>query len=410
MNGRRVVVTGMAGITSLGSDWTSIEANFSANRSGIRRMAEWDRFTELNTRLAGPVDDFSVPPHWTRKQLRSMGRVSRLSVLAAERALADAGLLEDASIRDGRMGVACGSSTGSTEEIKAFGNMLLNSVADGLNANSYIRMMPHTTAANISIFFGLTGRVIPTSSACTSGSQGIGYAYEAIKFGRLPLMLAGGAEELCATEAMVFDALYATSLKNDAPHTSPRPYDSGRDGLVIGEGAGMLVLEELEHALDRGATIHAELVGFGSNADGQHATKPEQLTMRRAMELALEDAGLAPAAIGYVNGHGTATEQGDIAETQATQALFGSGMPISSQKSFLGHTLGACGALESWFSIEMMNRDRYIHTLNLDEVDPRCGDLDYLRGAPRTMQHEYVMNNNFAFGGINTSLIFRRWA
>ena len=410
MNGRRVVVTGMAGITSLGSDWTSIEANFSANRSGIRRMAEWDRFTELNTRLAGPVDDFSVPPHWTRKQLRSMGRVSRLSVLAAERALADAGLLEDASIRDGRMGVACGSSTGSTEEIKAFGNMLLNSVADGLNANSYIRMMPHTTAANISIFFGLTGRVIPTSSACTSGSQGIGYAYEAIKFGPLPLMLAGGAEELCATEAMVFDALYATSLKNDAPHTSPRPYDSGRDGLVIGEGAGMLVLEELEHALARGATIHAELVGFGSNADGQHATKPEQLTMRRAMELALEDAGLAPAAIGYVNGHGTATEQGDIAETQATQALFGSGMPISSQKSFLGHTLGACGALESWFSIEMMNRDRYIHTLNLDSVDPRCGELDYLQGAPRAMQHEYVMNNNFAFGGINTSLIFRRWA
>ncbi|MCW3149548.1 beta-ketoacyl-ACP synthase [Stutzerimonas stutzeri] len=410
MSGRRVVVTGMAGITSLGSDWASIEANFSANRSGIRRMHEWDRFTELNTRLAGPVDDFSVPSHWTRKQLRSMGRVSRLSVLAAERALADAGLLDDASIRDGRMGVACGSSTGSTEEIKAFGNMLLNSVADGLNANSYIRMMPHTTAANISIFFGLTGRVIPTSSACTSGSQGIGYAYEAIKFGRLPLMLAGGAEELCATEAMVFDALYATSLKNDAPHTSPRPYDSDRDGLVIGEGAGMLVLEELEHALARGATIHAELVGFGSNADGQHATKPEQLTMRRAMELALEDAGLAPTAIGYVNGHGTATEQGDIAETHATQALFGSGMPISSQKSYLGHTLGACGALESWFSIEMMNRDRYIHTLNLDSVDPRCGELDYLQGAPRAMQHEYVMNNNFAFGGINTSLIFRRWA
>ncbi|WP_312723286.1 beta-ketoacyl-ACP synthase [Stutzerimonas kunmingensis] len=410
MSGRRVVVTGMAGITSLGSDWASIEAKFSANRSGIRRMHEWDRFTELNTRLAGPVDDFVVPAHWTRKQLRSMGRVSRLSVLAAERALADSGLLDEASIRDGRMGVACGSSTGSTEEIKAFGNMLLNSVADGLNANSYIRMMPHTTAANISIFFGLTGRVIPTSSACTSGSQGIGYAYEAIKFGRLPLMLAGGAEELCATEAMVFDALYATSLKNDAPHTSPRPYDSDRDGLVIGEGAGMLVLEELEHALARGATIHAELVGFGSNADGQHATKPEQLTMRRAMELALEDAGLAPAAIGYVNGHGTATEQGDIAETQATQALFGSGMPISSQKSYLGHTLGACGALESWFSIEMMNRDRYIHTLNLDSVDPRCGELDYLQGAPRVMQHEYVMNNNFAFGGINTSLIFRRWA
>ncbi|MHC8409152.1 beta-ketoacyl-ACP synthase [Pseudomonas sp. Hz4] len=407
---KRVVVTGMAGITSLGSDWDTIASNFAANRSGIRRMDEWDRFTELNTRLAGPIDDFKVPSHWTRKQLRSMGRVSRLAVGAAERALADAGLLGDESIKDGRMGVSCGSSTGSTDEIKAFGNMLLNSVAEGLNANSYVRMMPHTTAANISIFFGLTGRLIPTSSACTSGSQGIGYAYESIKFGRLPLMLAGGAEELCPTEAMVFDALYATSLKNDAPQTSPRPYDSARDGLVIGEGGGMLVLEELEHALARGAHIHAELVGFGSNADGQHATRPEQTTMRRAMELALEDAGLKPSDIGYVNGHGTATEQGDIAETLATSALFGEHMPISSQKSFLGHTLGACGALESWFSIEMLNRDLYVHTLNLDDVDPRCGKLDYLRGEFRKMSNQYVMNNNFAFGGVNTSLIFRRWS
>ncbi|BCJ09404.1 beta-ketoacyl-ACP synthase [Pseudomonas mosselii] len=406
---RRVVVTGMAGITALGNDWASIAGHFAQQRSGIRRMDEWDRFEELNTRLAGPIDDFKVPGHWTRKQLRSMGRVSRLAVAAAERALADAGLLDDPSIRDGRMGVACGSSTGSTDEIKAFGNMLLNSVADGLNANSYVRMMPHTTAANISIFFGLTGRLIPTSSACTSGSQGIGYAYEAIKYGRLPMMLAGGAEELCPTEAMVFDALYATSLKNDTPHLSPRPYDLDRDGLVIGEGGGMLVLEELEHALARGARIHAEIVGFGSNADGQHTTRPEQATMRRAMELALEDAGLAPEAIGYVNGHGTATEQGDIAETQATSSLFGPRMPISSQKSFLGHTLGACGALESWFSIEMMNSDRYVPTLNLDHVDPRCGELDYLRGEFRAMNHEHVMNNNFAFGGVNTSLIFRRW-
>ncbi|OLS64026.1 beta-ketoacyl-ACP synthase [Pseudomonas putida] len=407
---KRVVVTGMAGITSLGSDWATISANFAANRSGIRYMDEWNRFEELNTRLAGPVDDFAVPSSWTRKQLRSMGRVSRLAVAASQNALLDAGLLDDPSIRDGRMGVACGSSTGSTDEIKAFGNMLLNSVAEGLNANSYVRMMPHTTAANISIFFGLTGRLIPTSSACTSGSQGIGYAYEAIKFGRLPMMLAGGAEELCPTEAMVFDALYATSLKNDTPQQTPSPYDSGRDGLVIGEGAGMLVLEELEHALARGARIHAEIVGFGSNADGQHTTRPEQATMRRAMELALEDASLAPEAIGYVNGHGTATEQGDIAETLATSALFGARMPISSQKSFLGHTLGACGALEAWFSIEMMNSDRYVHTLNLDNIDPRCGELDYLCGEFRSISNQYVMSNNFAFGGVNTSLIFRRWA
>lgn len=405
----RVVITGMAGISALGSDWASVQQAFQSGRSAIRHMPDWSRFAELNTRLAGPVEDFRVPAHWTRKQLRSMGRVSQLAVRAAELALDDAALLGDASITDGRMGVACGSSVGSTAEIRAFGNMLLNGVTDDLNANSYVRMMPHTTAANVGIFFELKGRIIPTSSACTSGSQGIGYAYEAIRYGRQQMMLAGGAEELCASEALVFDALYATSQQNDTPELTPRPYDRDRDGLVIGEGGGMLVLESLDHALARGARIHAEVVGFGSNSDGTHITRPEAATMRVAMEMALADAGLPPEAIGYVNGHGTATEQGDIAETQATHALFGSRMPISSQKSYLGHTLGACGVLESWFSIEMLNRDWYAPTLNLRNIDPRCGELDYLQGDGRRMSNEYVMNNNFAFGGINTSLIFRRW-
>lgn len=406
---KRVVVTGMAGISALGSEWQAIQQAFQEGRSAIRVMPDWSRYTELNTRLGGPVEDFQPPSHWTRKQLRSMGRVSQLAVRAAENALADAGLLGERSITDGRMGVACGSSVGSTAEIRAFGNMLLNGVTDDLNANSYVRMMPHTTAANIGIFFELKGRIIPTSSACTSGSQGIGYAYEAIRYGRQDLMLAGGAEELCPSEALVFDALYATSQKNDTPELTPRPYDRDRDGLVIGEGSGMLVLESLEHAQARGARIHAEIVGFGSNSDGTHITRPEAATMRIAMEMALADAGLPPEAIGYVNGHGTATEQGDVAETQATAGLFGSRMPISSQKSYLGHTLGACGALESWFSIEMLRNDWYAPTLNLQNVDPLCGELDYLDGDGRRMSNEYVMNNNFAFGGINTSLIFKRW-
>ena len=406
---KRVVVTGMAGISALGSEWQAIQQAFQEGRSAIRVMPDWSRYTELNTRLGGPVENFQPPSHWTRKQLRSMGRVSQLAVRAAENALADASLLGERSITDGRMGVACGSSVGSTAEIRAFGNMLLNGVTDDLNANSYVRMMPHTTAANIGIFFELKGRIIPTSSACTSGSQGIGYAYEAIRYGRQDLMLAGGAEELCPSEALVFDALYATSQKNDTPELTPRPYDRDRDGLVIGEGSGMLVLESLEHAQARGARIHAEIVGFGSNSDGTHITRPEAATMRIAMEMALADAGLPPEAIGYVNGHGTATEQGDVAETQATSGLFGSRMPISSQKSYLGHTLGACGALESWFSIEMQRNDWYAPTLNLQNVDPLCGELDYLDGDGRRMSNEYVMNNNFAFGGINTSLIFKRW-
>ncbi|MCC7199993.1 MAG: beta-ketoacyl-ACP synthase [Gammaproteobacteria bacterium] len=406
---RRVVVTGMGGVSALGSSWEQVEAGFRSRRNAVRRMSDWDRYTEMGTRLAAPVLDFVQPAHWTRKQLRSMGRVSQLAVRASELALADAGLLGDPLIRSGAMGIACGSSVGSTPDISDFAQMLISGSSDRLNANSYVRMMPHTAAANVGIFFGLKGRIVPTSSACTSGSQGVGYAYEAIKFGRQPLMLGGGAEELCASEAMAFDMLYATSRRNDTPELTPQPYDRDRDGLVIGEGGGMLVLEELGHALARGARIHAEVVGFGTNSDGTHVTRPEETTMRAVMELALADAGIAPSAVGYVSGHGTATEHGDVAESRATAAVFGPGIAMSSQKSYLGHTLGACGGLESWFAIEMMNRGWFAPTVNLENVDPACGDLDYIVGDGREIDTEFVMNNNFAFGGVNTSLIFRRW-
>jgi 3-oxoacyl-[acyl-carrier-protein] synthase II len=196
----------------------------------------------------------------------------------------------------------------------------------------------------------------------------------------------------------VFDTLFATSTRNDTPEATPRPFDRARDGLVIGEGAGCLILEEYEHALARGATIYAELVGFGTNSDGTHVTQPNAATMQVAMQLALDDAGLAPDVIGYVNAHGTATQQGDLAETQATHALFGSRMPISSLKSYMGHTLGACGALEAWFSIEMMREGWFAPTLNLIDVDSECGELDYIRGEGRRLECEYVMSNNFAFG------------
>lgn len=405
---KRVVVTGVGGISPLGRDWPTIQARLASYRNAVRYMPEWDRYPDLNTRLGAPVTDFETPAHWTRKQLRSLGRVSRLCVAAAEDALSDAGLLDDPSIRDGRMGVACGSSTGSTADVSDMAKLLINGASPGFNANTYVRMMPHTTAANIAIFFGLTGRVIPTSCACASGSQGIGYAYESIKYGMIDMMLAGGGEELCPSEAYVFDSLYATSLKNDRPEASPSPYDSGRDGLVIGEGAGILVLESLEHARARGARIYAEVAGYASNCDGSHVTRPEQATMHACMQAALRDAGIAPSAVGYVNGHGTATEHGDIAETLATEALFGDAMPLSSLKSYMGHTLGACGALESWFSIEMMRQQWFAPTLNLVDVDPRCGQLDYIRGEARHIDTEYVVNNNFAFGGLNTSLVFRR--
>ena len=408
MNTRRVVVTGIGGITAFGRDWQSIQAAFKAEKNAVKYMDWRERFPELEAQLGAPIEGYTPPEHWTRKQLRSMGRVSHLCVDAAEQALTDAGLLGDESITDGRMGVACGSSVGSTKDIGDMGELLTTGTSRNFNANTYVRMMPHTAAANIGIFFGLTGRIIPTSSACSSGSQGIGYAYESIKYGLIPMMLAGGAEEFCPSEVYVFDSLYAASRNNANPDKTPRPYDKDRDGLVIGEGAGIFVLEELEHALARNANIIAEVVGYGANSDGAHVTRPQKDTMQRCMELALKDARLSPEHIGYVNGHGTATEQGDIAETLATEAVFGH-MPLSSQKSYLGHTLGACGALESWFSIEMMRDGWFAPTINLDHIDERCGKLDYIQGDGRYIDTDYVMNNNFAFGGVNTSLIFKRW-
>ena len=406
---KRVVITGIGALSPLGHDWPTVLAQLRQERNVVRYMNEWDAYEGLNTRLGAYAAPFELPPNFNRKATRSMGRVAVMATMASQKAIADAGLTDNPILKSGDMGVSYGSSAGSPEAIGNFGNMILNKSTEGINANTYIRMMSHTAAVNIGVFFGLTGRVIPTSSACTAGSQGIGYAYEAIQSGRQTAMLAGGAEELDATHAAVFDTLFATSTVNKTPELSPRPFDANRDGLVLGEGACTFVLEELEFAKARGARIYAEIVGFGTNSDGTHVTQPNATTMAQAMRLSLRYASLAPEAIGYVNAHGTATEHGDIAETTATNAVFGSRMPISSLKSYMGHTLGACGALETWMAIEMMREGWFAPTLNLENRDPRCGELEYIGSGGREISTDYVMANNFAFGGINTSLIVRRW-
>lgn len=221
------------------------------------------------------------------------------------------------------------------------------------------------------------------------------------------MMIAGGAEELCVSEAYTFNLLYATSLKNATPKLTPSPFDKNRDGLVIGEGGCMLVIESESSMKARGAKPLAEVVGFGSTCDGTHITRPNSATMKEAMILALQDANITPKDIGYINAHATATKWGDIAESIATNELFGEKIAISSLKSYFGHTLGACGALESALSIEMMNDEIFFPTINLVEVDDECARLDYLRES-RAIRTDFVMNNNFAFGGVNTSLIFKR--
>lgn len=410
VNKRRVVVTGIGALSPLGHDWATVRDRLRNGRTAIRVMDEWAVYEGLNTQLGSTVPSFELPAHYNRKTMRSMGRVALMATRASELALEDAGLLGDPFVKSGLMGVSYGSSAGTPAAIGDFGRMMADKSTEGINANTYIKMMSHTAAVNIGVFFGTTGRIITTSSACTSGSQGLGYAFEAIQSGKQLAMLAGGAEELDATQAAVFDTLFATSLKNDSPELTPRPFDVRRDGLVLGEGACTFVLEELEHAQARGAQIYAELIGFASNSDGTHVTHPNPVTMAQAMRMALDDAGVTAQQIGYINAHGTATDQGDIAESQATYQVFGKQVPLSTLKGYMGHTLGACGALEAWMTIEMMREGWFAANHNLQELDARCAELDYIMEQPREVQTDVVMSNNFAFGGINTSLIFRRWA
>ena len=404
---RRVVVTGGSIISALGNEWDEIFASLKQKKNKIKYMPEWEKYQGMNTRLACPVD-FKAPD-FPRKKTRGMGRIALMAVTSADNALKDAGLYESPELKAGRCGVSYGSSAGSIDSLLDFYSMLITNTANKISATTYIKMMPQTCAANISVFYGLTGRLITTNTACTSGSMSIGYAFENVRNGYQDIMLAGGAEELSPADSAVFDVLFAASGLNDKPELTPKAYDKNRDGLVIGEGSGTIILEEYEHAVARGAKIYAEMVGFGTNTDGTHITQPNKATMRKAMELALESAGLTPDKIGYVNTHGTATLAGDVAESHATYEVFGGKVPVSTIKNYIGHTLGACGVIEAWTAINMMREGWFAPNINLTEVDPACAPLDYIIGDGRETKVDYIMSNNFAFGGINTSLIFKRF-
>jgi len=409
MSGRRVVVTGIGIASPLGNDLPTAVAALREGRHGIVPMPEWAEVQGLSTRLAGVAKD--VPfDGYPRKKTRSMGRVALLATYATERALADAGIGPDLrSLPD--IGLAYGSTHGSSSAQEEFCRALFTrNGMRGIPSTSYLKIMSNTCVVNLANFFGIQGRVISTCSACTSSSNAIGYGFEAIRAGQLDVMVCGGAEEMHFTHAVVFDILYATSRHfNDRPGESSRPFDEARDGLVVAEGAATLILEEAERAKRRGAHIHGEVIGFGTSCDGQHVTQPSADGMAKAMKNALADAQVAPDQVDYINAHATATDIGDIAESQATLQVFGERVPISSTKGHTGHTLGACGGLESAFCLAMMNGGFLVPTKNLDKPDPRCAPLRYLRNETVDAKNmNIVMNNNFAFGGINTSLLFRR--
>ena len=403
---RRVAITGMGIVSPLGNDVASAFARLRVLRNCVERLAALDEYEGLNSKLAA-LCHFERPASYTRKVVRTMGEVSMLALNATEQAIAQAGLTET-ELQGGRCGIAYGSCSGSIPPMFDFYSMIATKKVQNVNSGTYLKLMPQTTAVNLSVHFKTHGRLVPTGTACTSGSLALGQAAELIRWGVQDIMLAGGAEEFSAAQVAVFDTLYATSLKNEAPTATPAPYDVSRDGLVTGDGATTLVLEEYEHAKARGARILGELVGFAETTDGTHVTNPNAETMSSALTLALADAGIDGSAIGYVSGHGTATKAGDIAETQATRAAFGRAVPISSIKSYTGHTLGACGALEAALLVKSLETGWYPPTLNLTTPDPACAELDYLMGEGRRIDCEYAMSDNFAFGGVNTSLIFRK--
>lgn len=408
---RRVVVTGMAGVTAMGGDWPEIERGMRAGEVGTRYIDEWDKLGDLTCKVGAPADWFKHEGYYPRQKQRSMGRVGVIAVDSVERALKQAGLLDDPVLKGGRAGVACGSSFGSTAPIRDFVAFLETGKAGALNATSYIRMMAHTTPVNISVVYGLTGRVITTSSACTSGSQGVGYGFETIQNNLADIMVVGGSEEFCPSMAMVFDRLYATSAgANDTPKQACKPFDATRDGMVVGEGGGFLILEEREHALARGATPLAEVVGFATNCDGAHISHPEKETQARVMREAMAAAGIGKEQVGFISGHGTATVAGDVVESQATREVYGDRVPFHTLKGHFGHSLGACGGIEAWLGVEMLRSGWVSPIANFRERDPRCAELDFIGAGGRNIEAEYFVSNNFAFGGVNTSLVFKRAA
>jgi 3-oxoacyl-[acyl-carrier-protein] synthase II len=401
---RRVVVTGVGAVTPLGNGFADANRALRENRSGIVARADWAGIPGLATRLAAPVEAEAA---YHRKRVRTMGRVARLSAIATDQAVTDAGLTPD-ELSSGAVGLAYGSTHGSTSELEAFCRTLFD--GGGLAkvpGTSYLKFMSHTCAANLAVFCGIRGRVIATCAACVSASQAIGVGLELVRSGQQDVMLCGGAEELHYIHVGVFDLLFATSTRNDEPDRTPRPFDADRDGLVVGEGAGTLVLESYERARRRGARIYGEVLGYGTSCDGTHMTAPSIDGMASSLALALADARLAASDIDYVNAHATATKPGDLCESVATHRVMGGGVPVSSTKGHTGHTLGACGAIEAMFCLASLADGFIPPTRNLDTVDPECAPLDYVREA-REGSLRRIMTNNFAFGGINTSLIFGR--
>jgi 3-oxoacyl-[acyl-carrier-protein] synthase II len=401
----RVVITGMGCVTPLGRGVPAVLAGFEAGQSAVRKMDGWEQYKGLRS-LVGATAELKDEKLIPRQQRRSMGRMSLFAAQAAQDALADAGL-EGAAAATGRMGCIIGSTTGSAISInQAFETMLPDRDLANLSATSFFHCISHTAAMNVAQYLGINGYVTSTCAACASALQALGVGYDLIRLGRQDLMLCGGAEELHPTVTGSFDLLFATSTKfNQQPQLTPRPFDRDRDGLVCGEGSGLLMLENYEHARQRNARIYAEVLGYHTCNSGDHVSESSQPAMATCMREALRHAGLEPDQVDYLNAHATATLQGDREEAQAIREVFGDRVPVSSFKGYLGHTLGASAAIELAVALQGMANDTLYPTHNLENVSAECAGIQHIIGAPLRRPARVLVKNSFAFGGISAVLV-----
>ncbi len=420
---QRVVVTGMGALTPVGNSLDEIWANLTAGVSGISRLDGFDdkgiEISEFRSQIAGLVKNFNAKDYLNAKEARRFDPFMHYAQVAAAMALHHAGLIDDiygdslpVNVDSERFGVVMGSGIGGIQTIETSRDTLRDGGAKKVSPFVIPGTIVNMPAGLIAIRHGLKGANLATATACTTSTHAIGLGARLIAYGDCDAVLVGGSEKASTPLGMSgFGAMHALSTRNDEPTRASRPFDKDRDGFVLGDGAGAMVLESLAHAKARGATILAELVGFGMSDDANHITSPAAggAGAMRAMQNALNDAGIEPAQVGYINAHGTSTPQGDVAESQAIEQLFGQGVLVSSTKSMTGHLLGAAGAVEAIFSVLALQHQMLPPTINLDNQDENCV-LDYIAHTARKVDGlEFALSNSFGFGGTNGSLLFKKW-
>jgi len=412
MYGKRVVITGLTALTPIGNDLESSWNNLLAGKSGIGALTRFDCSQHI-TQIAGEVKGFNVEDHLPPKQVRRLENFTTWAMACSKILLADAAY-EVEKGKEHRVGCILGCGLGGLQTIEDSIAKLISQGPRRISPFTIPTLIGNMAPGMACITAGIKGPNLVTTSACASGTHAIGHAYSEIMLGRVDAMITGGVESVITPLAVAgFNALKALSTRNDDPQRASRPFDKDRDGFVMGEGCGLMLLESLEHAQARGAKIYAEIVGFGSSADAYHMTAPDEegLGMALAMRSAIEEAGIPPEAVDHINAHATSTPLNDICETRAIKLVFGDHakkIPITANKSMIGHLLGAAGGVEGVFSVMSLYTGWLPGTINLDSPGEGC-DLDYLGDGSRKQQCEYALCNSFGFGGTNACTLFKRW-